>query len=213
MSRKPFKYTDIDVSKAAASIGEFYDLASDKQKEDGRQWYRVANAFLRDVASDYGAPFAAVAGAFSALSVGNKLSQNCRDLFAILDMGAGANVATYSRQKDKALAMLAGDDPRIALGKLKTRAFWHNLVAPDTAGRVTIDRHAVRICWPKLTAADVSTGRYTKTAAKYRQWEQAYILAAGRVALLPHELQAITWLVWRDNFLPARYQDSGRKYF
>ncbi len=214
MSRaKPFRWQDIDVDKAAASVKNIYDLATSDQLHNGRQWYTTAHCFLSDVAADYSAPFAAVAGAFSALSVGNKLSQNCRDLFALLDMGERANVATYKRQKIKALAMLSGSDPRLELGKLKTRSFWENIIRPDIAGRVTIDRHAVRVCWAKLTAQDVSNGRYASTAKKYGQWELAYTQAAAKIGILPHEAQAVCWLVFRDNFLAPRYRDTGKRYF
>ena len=209
----PFRWQDIDVNKAAASIEAMHGRANAEQLENGRQWYQLAHYFLSDIAADYGAPFAAVVGAFSALSVGNKLSQNCRDLFAIMDMGERANVATYKRQKLTALAILAGKDPRESLGVLKTRSFWQCIVWPKIAGRIAIDRHAVRVCWGKLTASDVSSRRYTTTPAKYRQWELAYHQAADKIGILPHELQAITWLVFRDNFLPPRYRDSGRRYF
>ena len=47
---------------------------------------------------------------------------------------------------DRACAILAGSDPYHVLGGRKERSFYRNILSPDTAGPVTVDRHGGANC-------------------------------------------------------------------
>jgi hypothetical protein len=78
-----------------------------------------------------------------------------------------------------------------AVRGLKTRAFFENLLHPRMSQQVTIDRHAYRLAYRNRNTGDLSDPRvYERVAEHYR-------LVAAQLGMLPLELQAATWCLWR----------------
>lgn len=77
--------------------------------------------------------------------------------------------------------------PDILNGR-KITCFYHNILHPDKTTFVTIDRHALRIA---------GETREKPSKKVFEAVESAYIQAAQQVGILPHVLQAITWVVYR----------------
>jgi hypothetical protein len=61
---------------------------------------------------------------------------------------------------------------------------------------VTIDGHARNIAYGERVG--LTDDRTNIGVREYRALQAAYEEAARRVALMPYQLQAITWRVWRD---------------
>ena len=190
------KHTDQYVSNILA----LYDLASAEDLDNGRSWYQRACTFCRTLAENYERTLADVAGIMAVLSPACSFEQNVIDTVNVLAANDDQPVSTYGKQHAKAIEIRDyGIDPVDVLGKNKTNAFWLNIVNPTTASRVTVDRHATRIAVDWQMDSDEAY-YYNNTEAKYNVIERAYLLAAERLDILPHVLQAITWITYRRVF-------------
>ena len=61
---------------------------------------------------------------------------------------------------------------------------------------VTIDGHARNIAYAERVG--LTDDRTNIGVREYRALQAAYEEAARRIGLMPYQLQAITWRVWRD---------------
>lgn len=207
MTRKQGVYArDIkrNMDQYVANITAVYDMASADDIEDGRSWYARASAFCETLAENYDRTLADVAGIMSALSPATSFEQNVIDTVNVLAGNDHETVSTYGPQYAKALDIRDSSvDPATVMGENKTHAFWLNIVNPSTSGRVTVDRHSARVAVDLNMTADESYF-YINTPAKYTVLESAYKLAAKRLDILPHVLQAITWITYRRVFVPKK---------
>lgn len=166
----------------------------------GRVWYSDAKVFAEEVAKAYGLPLAKVVGVLTVLSVQNRWDQNkadtenlCRALSEGLDLEA-VSVATYSGQKDKAIAILrapAFADVSLMIGTKyapKTRAFYANILHPDGSPDVTIDRWILRGLGLEAAASGGNNFRLI-----YRRLELLFVQEAAALGLRPCQLQAAVW--------------------
>ena len=191
------KHTDQYVD----NILKMYHLASKDDIDNGRSWYERASRFCQTLADNYSRTLADVAGIMSCLSPATSFEQNVIDTVNVIAGNDHETVSTYGPQYAKALDIRDwGIRPDDVVGQNKTAAFWLNIVNPTTNGRVTVDRHSARVAVDVNMTADESYF-YINTPAKYQVLENAYKLAAGKIGVLPHVLQAITWLTYRRLFV------------
>ena len=160
-------------------------------------WYLDAHAWIVGMATEYGRPVAMVAAVTAVLSPRCSWGENKRRVRVVLDNPTNAEPWTATLDIERKLwRLLTGDDPLDVLGGRKVRSFYNNLLHPDRAGAVTVDRHAVRVVlgdMPDKVGAKIleRIGAYQYIAAVYRT-------AARRLGILPHEAQAIAWMAWRE---------------
>lgn len=210
-TRQPLYARDLEprIGEFADRIVALYGLATADERSDGRTWYQRCSRFVETLAKNYGRTVADVAGIMSVLSPATTLEQNIIDLCNVMAEDDDRPVGTYGPQYLKALAIRdLGIDPVDVLGENKTAAFWANIVNPNEPGRVTVDRHAARVAAGWQMSPD-DAYYFTNTPKKYGIMERAYKRAAERLGLLPHELQAITWLVYKRLFVPKQRKDSA----
>ena len=106
-------------------------------------------------------------------------------------------VSCYNTMKAKAWSILEDDltddtDILTRLNGQKIRSFYSNIRGLT---EVTIDGHALNIALgirQGLTTDKTNMGKKV-----YQQMQQAYVKAAKRAGVKPHELQAITWTTWK----------------
>lgn len=192
-----------------ANIVKMYHLASDNDIENGRSWYQRASQFCETLANSYDRTLADVAGIMSALSPSTSFEQNVIDTVNVIAGNDHETVSTYGAQYAKALEIRDGGiEPVDVMGENKTAAFWLNIVNPTTSGRVTVDRHSARVAvdWG-MSSDDIYF--YNNTTAKYTVLENAYKLAAEKIGILPHVLQAITWTAYRRLFATRTNGDAA----
>lgn len=173
------------------------DRATDREFTEGMYWYNAANALAWEL--DH-LDIRRSAGVIAALSPRLRWDKNvayARLAFSLkgyaIDMVENY-IPTLRNSRLKALAMVNGALPRDVLGKgLKTNAFYDNILRPYDSQRVTVDKHAFDI------ANGIRTGYSTVIKDKdYRIIEKAYIEAAYEAELMPLQVQAITWVAWRN---------------
>lgn len=179
------------------NILDVLDRATDDHILQGKFWYSAANALAWEI--DPARPYNG-AGVIAALSP--RLHWDKNALYARLaydlkgySIDTVANyIPTLNNSRVKALRMVNGEHVSNVLGNgLKTNAFWHNILHPFTSERVTVDKHAANIAHGERTGYDI-----TIRNKDYLAIEAAYVNAAHIADLAPLQVQAITWLTWRD---------------
>lgn len=201
--RKALYAADIerDRDRLISNIIRMYNLASDDDLAAGRDWYDRARSFCQTLADNYDRSLADIAAIMSVLSPATSFEQNVIDTINVMAYADNEQpVSTYGDQYLKALAIRDhGVAPDDVLGECKTAAFFINIVNSRTAGRVTVDRHSARVAVDWNMSSD-DAYYYTNTPKKYSVMESIYQAAADKIGLLPHVLQAITWITYRRLF-------------
>ena len=197
------------------NILEIYRQSTDNEIIDGCKWYKQANEIADLMAVKYKLPIEITAGIISALSPGANWNQNLIDanhLISLLQAGKDIKTitcTTYGQNKLKAYHLylnpqLTKDEIfKILLGASKkvnkTSSFYLNILDPDEADIVTIDRHAFRI---NLGITDMIT--IALTEKRYLTMNKAYIEAAKLLEINAVALQAVTWLTFRRLYITIR---------
>lgn len=170
-----------------ANILATFERATPDELSAGTLWYWDAHGIAADLTP--GDPHRG-AGILAALSPQVSWPENVRAAHAVL---RGEDPPCLPLSVDRARAILQGASPEATLGGRKVRSFYRNIHRPDIGGAVTVDRHAVAIA----TGVRDITDRRLERPGVYVAIAGAYRTAARRTALLPHELQAVTWLTHR----------------
>lgn len=185
------------------NILKVFRRATLEDHAEGMHWYDAARVECEKIADEYSMRVSTVIGVMAALSPNNNWTINIRNTWAMVDAWCNQRgidsfkVSTYSPNKVKAWSMLeeqlhTDDDILTRLNGQKTRSFYSNIRGLD---EVTIDGHALNIARGvrfNLTDDKTNIGKRL-----YRELQDAYVRAAKRVGVKPHELQAITWTTWR----------------
>jgi hypothetical protein len=169
----------------------------------GLSWYAYAhNAALR-LGGGRAQHLHRNAGIIAALSPMNKWDNNIAKAAELISkrgrivavkgqpngIGLGANV-------NKAIAIYKGADPVDILKGDKVNAFYRSIVNPTGDSRPTVDRHAF----------DIAVGEQTNDKRRqalsrkgvYEDFADAYREAAKIVGIGAPQIQAITWVTWRE---------------
>lgn len=171
-----------------------------------KQWYLDANAFAQELSLKYRISLDKCAGIIASLSPAISWEQNKIDaemLAQLYDLNLHNEAlthhrfSTYSRNVLKAIEILNQDkQPIVHFSNpkcgFKTRYFYLNILEPKKVTGVTIDRHAVAI-------ASGSNKSYKAglTPKQYRDYADQYIQIAKEFNMMPHELQAVTWVAYK----------------
>lgn len=171
-----------------ANILATYNRATEDQMIKGKAWYPVAHDLATMIADG---DTRMGAGVIAALSANKSWSENTK--IATRAFASGKATGHVKDAILKATRIMNGADPADVLPmSLKTGNFYRCIADPFDPDAVVIDRHAHDIAIGKaLGNADrglSSKGRYAALADCYRT-------AAGKLGILPSELQAITWTV------------------
>lgn len=171
---------------------------------EGREWYSNANEYACELAIRYNVHVETAAGVIAALSPNNRWSRNLVDAESMIKVHAnGGNlddlkVATFNKNKAKAITILEGGDPLITLGGRKVRAFYECIMGHDS---VCVDGHAYSI-WlgqrvPTTKTPSISAKLYGQIAGDYRIATEQINNITGE-HFTPAQVQAVTWVVWRN---------------
>ena len=194
--------------KDAAQVTDFCDNIMSKWystdnvlRNAGMSWYEGAHTDCKGLAARIGVDYRAVAGAAAAISPGMKWDLVLEYVDLIAQAGTkrrlGFNVPTYSKLfVDRARRCLRGEDPLSVLGGPKVTAFYKLLVDPCDAETVCVDSHAFNIALGvKTPIRGDQQARLTRHT--YELVARAYRMAALVVGVLPHQMQAVTWVQHR----------------
>lgn len=168
----------------------------------GSNWYMDANDLCSKLLG--GGRERKCAGLLAAASPNKSWPANIAAVYSYL--GEGVQQVT-DPQWVKMQEIMAGGDPEHVLKGHKELAFYKCIRWPDAVDTVCIDRHAVAIVdgWNSMETPR-SMGSYDRYANVYRS-------VAAELGLVPMQVQAITWLAWREspmvaNPVPAEAADA-----
>ena len=195
--------TLIDHERMVHNVMACYRAADSVQVAEGLLWYSDAQKAAHNIAVKYGIAVYIVVAVISALSPNNKWSRNVINadmLIGAFLRGDGIDavkVSTYHKMKAKAWDILAArpdyDGAKAMLKGQKITSFFCDIMGEFN---VTIDGHARNIAYDERVG--LTDDRTNIGVREYRALQSAYEEAARRVGLMPYQLQAITWRVWRD---------------
>ena len=195
--------TLIDHEKMIYNITSVYRDADETQHAEGLLWYSDALKSANLMAIKHGVPVYIAVAVIAALSPNNKWSRNIINADALIGAfirGDGIDsvkVSTYHKMKAKAWDILAARPDYDAAKKMlkgqKITSFFCDIMGEFN---VTIDGHARNIAYGERVG--LTDDRSNIGVREYRALQAAYEAAAERLGLMPYQLQAITWRVWRD---------------
>jgi len=185
------------------NILKVYRRATPEDIANGLEWYDRAKRYASIISNLSGVNLNTVVGVMAALSPNNRWERNVKDTERMVwawvkgeDL-SDFKVSCYNTMKQKAWSILEDDltdddDILTRLNGQKIRSFYSNIRGLT---EVTIDGHAYNIA---LGIRQGLTSDKTNMGKKlYREMQEAYVKAAKRVGVKPHELQAITWTTWK----------------
>lgn len=208
MSKQKFAHKEFTTTKVVNNLIRYYNLATNKELSDGCKWYNEARNFCESLSSAAEIPIYQIAGVVSALSPQTSWDLNKELAFRFLVEGERKNLHN-GRQIEKAEYCLQAKNQReifnlLTKDKVKTSQFYYNMLFPYESIGVTVDRHAIQACIFKPDK--IKSKEFKMTKKQYDFFSDCYIKASEKVGLLPHQFQAVVWLVVRRlKELPANY--------
>ena len=179
-----------------ANIRRVMSVVTPEDMQEGMSWYEDAYGVACKLTP---ANPSTGAGILAALSPMTSWPENVKKATMVVDSGT-----TYglSSNVDKAVRILNGETPLDVLRGPKVRSFYTDIMGLPTE-TVTIDRHAIDIaCGRPLSNSERATfGKDTK----YAMLARFYTEVAREYDVTPSQLQAITWVWWREHRAQANH--------
>ena len=183
------------------NILRVYHAANAEVIQQGLSWYNDANQEAQRLAELLpNKSVSHAAGVISALSPGLKWEVTIKAAErTILGESLDGIGVRYSVHKNKAKRIANGSNPDSEFegrDRPKTRAFWKLISNPLDSLSVCIDVHAYGVWFGKRITSD-SENLPRIRGRLYNRIAGDYITVARCLGILPHQLQAVTWLQHR----------------
>jgi hypothetical protein len=152
-------------------------------------WYYILHDYAKNLAERNNLTLIQAAGIISALSPMVLFETNLRDAERFAKTRSIANLATYTNQRKKALSIIGAKSEKevlAILGGNKTKAFFLNILKPQTSQDVTIDTWMIKFF-----------GFKSLTPKRYKEASIEIQKIAHEMGLKPHQLQALVWVGMR----------------
>jgi hypothetical protein len=189
--------TEIDIPRVE-NVLAVYNGASAHALREGISWYTDAHNYAILLCMNYDISVAQAAGIIAALSPMNGWENNKRKATQLIRQNNGEGCGLL-RNVAKAEAILFGGfdiDPLDILGGDKVRAFYQTILDPTADIVPVIDRHAFDIAVGERT--DERRRGALGRKGVYGQFADVYREAARIVGIGAPQMQAITWVAWRE---------------
>lgn len=184
----------------ARNVLRVYRTATSAQLSAGMTWYADAATTAEKLAAEVGCELPVAAGVIAATSPLNSWGSNLALAERILRTGdASRGYLTIGLVKCRAI--LDGVDPLSVLTSDKVHNFYLSITSQGAhPSAVCVDRHAWSIAINERRTGNegIKGARYAATAAAYRR--ATAILCKSGVMVTPAQVQAVTWIVWRQRY-------------
>lgn len=182
-------------SPSVSNVLAVYNGASAQNMREGLSWYLDAHNFAGMLADATGHSVSAMAGIIAALSPMNGWENNKNKARQLVTQGNGIGCG-LRRNVVKAESILNGANPLDILGGDKVRAFYQTILDPTGDIDPVIDRHAFDIAVGERT--DEKRRGILSRKGVYHEFAQVYRDAAKVAGIGAAQMQAITWVAWRE---------------
>jgi hypothetical protein len=181
-----------------ANILATVHTATATETAEGMAWYFEANAAAQALAEEHGVSVECAAGVIAAISP--RLAWSVNVDYASRIFATGDAPLLFSN-KAKGVEIAGGEAPMIVFNRkpksgAKVRSFFSNIADPASSQAVTVDRHAFDVAMGAV--GDDKTRKALDRVGTYDTITDAYRSAAEVLGILPHQVQAIAWVVWRN---------------
>lgn len=152
-------------------------------------WYFILHDYAKNLAERNNLTLIQTAGIISALSPMVMFTTNLRDAERFCSTRSIANLATYTKQRKKALSIIGAKSEKEVLeilGGDKTKAFFLNILKPQTSMECTIDTWMIKFF-----------GYKTITPKRYKDASNEMQKVAHEMGIMPHQVQALLWVGMR----------------
>lgn len=163
----------------------------------GQFWYLEAYKFALALTNKYNVDLIKVCGIIAALSPLKSWDENIRLTDTFLSSGYSGHTASQTQKAVDILNYNESEPELFILHTLsgnKIKSFFINIYLPTAEVAVTIDRHALAVCFGR-NATDKETMGITDK--QYKFFESCYMQVAKELFLIPNQVQSITWVQWR----------------
>lgn len=206
----------LSIPQMVKNIHYVVEQASSGELQRGLAWYAEAHLFAAALADRFNTSPRVAAAVIAALSPQISWERNILDAETFMreapeyvSMDKVPVSATLASRQKAYDIMLSGD---VELLHTKTGpkvwAFFQCINDPEHSDAVCVDRHAAGVAYGKpfrgkdeARMAALLKNRIRKRDRKastgYERIAEAYRQAAQKLHQKPHQVQAITWLVWR----------------
>ena len=194
------KLTSYQLRKISKNLDYFFNIATEKNINDGLKWYKKANSEAKKISKKYDINIYQVCQVISALSPRNKWKQNILDANKVCEaynLGlhpTDIKVCTFHKNKFKAFNILA-NNVSITDKSLKTFNFVNNIAYLNN-DFLTVDIWHLRACFNNLIK--INSAAIGKLA--YQQIKELTIKKAYKLGLNGFDFQAIIWLSAQNKF-------------
>lgn len=191
------------------NILKVYEQAEPDELRYGLNWYHIANLEAKKLSMEFGVTVGQAAGIIAALSPNQSWLTNLNAVRTLLQavkdgkQPGDIKIPAYGLNKLKGFQIALGAKPSKVLGGLKVRAFYQNILRPNSSLEVTVDGHAYSV-WHgtrfRVTDGDNKAGQKIPNLAKMGRYDaiaEDYREVARQLGLQPWQVQAVTWVVWR----------------
>lgn len=178
-----------------------YRSASASHIWHGLTWYAEANAFAKSLDPHNVERAAGIIAALSPLSGWENNQNKATQLYAqsgrvCISENGGNGIGLWTNVS-KAQKIYAGAAPLDVLRGDKVRAFFETIVNPFSHETTpVVDRHAFDVAIGKRT--DNDTRKILDRKGVYAEFAAVYSEAARVVNIGSAQIQAVTWVAWRD---------------
>jgi hypothetical protein len=187
-----------------ANITRLFRTATVEQIAAGADWYRDAHEIATALAAKNDVSVEIAAGVIAALSPLQSWGANVNLAARFLAAG-GLNAGYLSVGLAKGRAILAGADILSTLKGSKIQNFYLGILTSGESG-VCVDRHAYSLAvnhrFAEGNIPSLSGKRYAATVAAYESAARILSREYG-VKFTPAQIQAVTWVLWRNKFWSA----------
>lgn len=207
------------LAPAVSNIVRVFAEASDADRFAGIDWYPEARAIAVELDPECPERAAAVIAALSPMMPWQRnvlLARIAYALHAADLIGDGTILPCLVNNGRKAARILAGEPADSVLKGDKVRAFWQTITSPSDPDKVVVDRHALDVSLG-ITTDDVFRARYLSNKRNYAAvaalYREAAVIIAGvyGIAITPAQVQAVTWVAWRNALKAAGSKRKPRK--
>lgn len=214
--KQRFKNISLTERKCVNAIVRFYELATPSETAEGLAWYTIANDYCKELAGRFNISIQQAAGLIAVFSPQAGWAENKRYALSFLINPKNILRSKVQVIKARRIMKLTSEADIYAAQSVndaayKTKSFFLNILNPDVATDVTVDRHAIAICIQSPDNTSALGNDWAKpTKLQYEFFQRCYIKAAAKLDIFPHQLQAITWLVYRRLRDLREHSDSNQ---
>lgn len=184
-----------DLTPTVSNVLAVYNNATANNLREGLSWYLDAHNFATILAANFGSNVTTAAGVIAALSPMMGWETNKKQATKAFQNGTAAGCG-LTRNCAKADFIMAGNDPLAILSGNKVRAFYSTILDPHGIYAPVIDRHAYDIAVGQVTNDKARSALSRK--GEYERFAEVYIDAARVAGISPAQMQAVTWVAWRE---------------